>query len=241
MVRLLSPATSWSIQLEWPKEVGGILEIFTNGEDFMNKVFYANDVLLTQDLLDHSVGGDGGTPVVDFHKTSLVDQLSDTLLVGVTPCNVRFADTEHVQGSLVKFDKNSIVDLSKSEQLKGFTDLGMYLVDTTDPNHERQLGLSWDIVVTLGPGLTSETNFIPFLAPVLLDVLFSTLEDLDTSVPGSSSLLNGLLQLQLLGNLVLLPPLQNGFRNCRQFLAGSLRCLCGRCLIAISRHISTIN
>jgi len=53
VVGLLSPSTSGSVQLEWPKEVGCILEIVTNGKNFMHKVLYTDDVLPTQYLVDH--------------------------------------------------------------------------------------------------------------------------------------------------------------------------------------------
>jgi len=94
----------------------------------MYKVLNADDVLPSQYFLNHRVGSDGGAPVINLHETSLVDQLPNALLVGVSPGDVRFANTEHVKGGLVKFNEDSIVDLSKTEQLKSFADLRMNLV-----------------------------------------------------------------------------------------------------------------
>ena len=33
VVGLLSPSPSWSVQLEWPQKVGGILEVGSNSQD----------------------------------------------------------------------------------------------------------------------------------------------------------------------------------------------------------------
>lgn len=103
--------------------------------------------------------------MIDFHKTSLVNQFSYTLLVRIPPGDVRFTDTEHIQCSLkrinrslkpfsqqhtqgkvsqkpesknqfflakylVQLDENAVIDLPESEQLKGFANLRMNLVDT---------------------------------------------------------------------------------------------------------------
>ena len=61
MVSLLSPSTLGVVQLEGPQQVGGILEIVTNGVDLVNQILNANDVafLLLKDLLDDLVVIDG--------------------------------------------------------------------------------------------------------------------------------------------------------------------------------------
>lgn len=75
---------------------------------------------------------------------------------------------------LVKSDKNTIVDLSKSEQLKGLADFGANLVNTadkhklsmskqtifqhyspSDTDDKSQFGLGWYIKTTRLLGLTS--------------------------------------------------------------------------------------
>jgi len=175
----------------------------------MYKVFNADDVLFAKNLLNHGVGCDWGTSVINLDKSSLIDEVSYTLQVGVSPGDVGLADTEHVKSGLVQFDEYSIVDLSKTEQLKSLTDLGVNLVDTTNSNNKSQLGFSRNVVIALGPSLTSKSDFIALLGSVLLDVLFSPLENLNTPVSLKSLLLNSLLKLQLLRNLMLLPPLQN--------------------------------
>lgn len=39
MVGLLTPSTGWCVQFEGPQEVGNVLEICANSEDFMNQIF----------------------------------------------------------------------------------------------------------------------------------------------------------------------------------------------------------
>ncbi len=89
MVGLLAPATGGGVELEGPQEVGGILEVGADGEDLVNQIFDANDVVLAQLLFDDVVGGDGGTTGIKLGKSALVDQLADTLQVGCTPGDVR--------------------------------------------------------------------------------------------------------------------------------------------------------
>ena len=43
MVGLLLPSAIWIVELEWPEEVGHLLEIWTNGGNFVDDVFNAND------------------------------------------------------------------------------------------------------------------------------------------------------------------------------------------------------
>ena len=51
----------------------------------------------------------------------------------------------------------------------------------SDTDDESQSGFSRDVEVSFFPGLAGQPDFIMFLAAVLLDVLLSTFEDLDTS------------------------------------------------------------
>ena len=88
VVGLLAPATSWGVELEGPQEVRGVLEVGANGEDLVDQIFDADDVVLAQLLLDDVVGGDGGTTAVKLGKSTLVDQLANALQVGGSPGDV---------------------------------------------------------------------------------------------------------------------------------------------------------
>ncbi len=88
VVGLLAPSTGGGVQLEGPQEVGGVLEIGADGQDLVNQIFDANDVVLAQLLLDDVVGGDRDAAGVQLGESALVDQLADALQVGCSPGDV---------------------------------------------------------------------------------------------------------------------------------------------------------
>jgi len=50
VVPLLLQATKWCLQLEWPQEVVGLLEMWANGHDLMDKILDAYDVVVPEAL-----------------------------------------------------------------------------------------------------------------------------------------------------------------------------------------------
>jgi hypothetical protein len=62
--------------------------------------------------------------------------------------------------------------------LENLTGLGSNVVDTTDTDNKDQLFLSGNIVVTVGLGLTTESDFLAFGSLVFSMVLGSTLEEI---------------------------------------------------------------
>jgi hypothetical protein len=50
VVPLLLQATKWCLQFEWPEEVVGLLEVWANSHDLVDKIFNADDVVLTKTL-----------------------------------------------------------------------------------------------------------------------------------------------------------------------------------------------
>ena len=88
VVGLLAPSTGGGVQLEGPQEVGGVLEVGADGQDLVNQIFDANDVVLAQLLLDDVVGGDGDAAGVQLGESALVDQLANALQVGCSPGDV---------------------------------------------------------------------------------------------------------------------------------------------------------
>jgi len=182
VVCLLSPSATGSVQLEGPEEVGGILEVLANGEDFMNEIFNTDDSSAAKNLLNEFVRDDGFTTEIVLGKTALVDQLTDTLQIWVTPGDVGLANTQHVDSGLIQLDKDAVVDLSQSEELKGFAYLRVDLVDTTNTHDKGQLGLCLNVVIALVSCLTGHPDLITLLIPVFLHILFCPLENLDTLV-----------------------------------------------------------
>ena len=53
VVSLLLQASQWCLQLEGPKEVVGLLEVWPNSHDLVNKILNADDVVLAQALIVH--------------------------------------------------------------------------------------------------------------------------------------------------------------------------------------------
>lgn len=104
-------------ELEGPEEVISFFEVSSASDEFVDKVFNADDVEFSEGLGDDFVGGKGDSLLVDSAETSLVDQISDSLSGGIAESDKRFDLLEHVQSGSVDSDQSGVVDLSESEQL----------------------------------------------------------------------------------------------------------------------------
>ena len=164
-------------QLEGPQEVGGLLEVGSDGVNLVDKILHADNTELSEGLLDDRVVGQGDTLLVDLTISTLVDELANGLQVGLTVGDVRVDELEHLGGGLGQTNKDTVVDLEKTQQLHDLAGLGGNVVDTLDTDNEGKLGLGGNVEVTGGLGLTTETDLITLLGAVLADVLISTLED----------------------------------------------------------------
>jgi len=60
-----------------------LFEVGTDGEDFVDKVLDGKDVVFSECLLDHLVVGEGHSLFVNLSVAALVDQLADSLEVGL--------------------------------------------------------------------------------------------------------------------------------------------------------------
>jgi hypothetical protein len=98
-------------ELERPEEVGGFLEVRTDSSNFVDEIFNTDDVILAQRLFNDRVIRNGDTLLVDLGISTLVDQTTNSLQVGVTVGNIRLDQLEHLGSGLVKTDKDTIVDL----------------------------------------------------------------------------------------------------------------------------------
>ena len=95
------------------------------------EISLTEDVVFAQLLLDNSIVGNGDSLSINLGVTAFVDQFSDRLEVGFTVCDVGLDELEHVFGGLGHADKDTIVDLEKTEELQDFTGLGGEFRDTT--------------------------------------------------------------------------------------------------------------
>jgi hypothetical protein len=173
--------TSGVAELEGPEEVAGLLEVGADGVDLVDQVLHADNVVLTEVLLDDGVVGKRNALLLGgLGVSTLVDELTDGLEVGETVGDERLDDLEHLQGGLGQADEDTIVDLKKTEKLESLALLGVDLVDTLDTDDEHKLGLGGNVVAALGLGNTGEADLLALCVAVLLDVLLGALENLLT-------------------------------------------------------------
>ena len=121
----------------------------------MDHVLDAVQAELSKAGSDNVVGGKGNTLSTDLAVSSLVDELSGGLKVGVSVSNVGLDQSEHVDSGGVDLDENTVVDLSQSEQTKDLDDLGRASNDTADTDDEHDLTLGLDEEGVVGLGLTA--------------------------------------------------------------------------------------
>ena len=73
----LYPATVGVRELDGPEEVGGLLEVGANGEDFVDEVFHGEDVVFAKCLFDDTVAGKRNALLVDLAVSALCVMVSN--------------------------------------------------------------------------------------------------------------------------------------------------------------------
>ena len=190
---------SWVGELEWPEEVGGLLEVWSDGVDLVDEILHADDAVLAEGSLNDRVVGKSNALLLDLSVTTLVDKLADGLQVWETVGDPWLDNLQHLEGGLGHANKDTVVDLEKTEKLEDLAWLWGDLVDTEemlvearwvfrigvniplDTDNEDKLVLGWNVVGTILLGETSKTDLLALSIAVLLNVLLSTLED-DTTL-----------------------------------------------------------
>lgn len=127
---LFSKSFLGRVELEWPDEVVGRLEVGTDGNNLVDKVLNTHDSVLAELVLNDGVVGQRNSGAVNLTEASLVEELFHGLLRWVTISNVWLNSSEHVNSCLVQFDEDSIVKLSQSQKLQDLFAFGVQLVDT---------------------------------------------------------------------------------------------------------------
>jgi hypothetical protein len=122
--------TSWVAKLEWPQEVGSLLEVGTDCEDLVDQILDADNAVLAKAVLDDSIVGESNALLVDLSISTLVDELTGCLEVGVSVGNPWLDNLQHLKGSLGHANEYTIVDLEKTEKLEDLAGLWCDLVDT---------------------------------------------------------------------------------------------------------------
>ena len=91
----------------------------------MNEILHAENVDVTELLLDDIVICDGHALSSNSRKTALVDEVGDGLLRRVSPSDVRTNKLQHVEGGLVQLEEHGISNLSQSQELESLAGLGV--------------------------------------------------------------------------------------------------------------------
>lgn len=126
----LESTSIWVGELEWPQEVGGLLEVWSDGEDLVDQILHTDDTVLAKGVLDDGVVGKSNTLLLDLSISTLVDELADGLQVGVSVGDPWLDNLQHLEGSLGHANKDTVVDLEKTEELEDLSGLWCNLVDT---------------------------------------------------------------------------------------------------------------
>src|SRR3954452_15170868 len=95
--------------LEWPQEVGSLLEVGTDGEDLVNQILHADNAVLAKAVLNDGVIGESDALLVDLSVSTLVNKLAGGLQVGVSIGNPWLDDLKHLKGSLGHANKDTVV------------------------------------------------------------------------------------------------------------------------------------
>ena len=158
-----------------------MLEIGSDSEDLVDQILHADDAELAQMFLDELIVGESDALLVDLAISTLVDELTDRLEVGITIGDVWGDDGKHLLCGLSEADEDTIVDLKETEELEDFARLRCDLVDTSDTQHEDELVLVGYVEGTILLAQTSESDLLALGVAILLDVGLGTLED-DTTL-----------------------------------------------------------
>jgi hypothetical protein len=96
----------------------------------MYQVLHADNTVLAEVGLDDGVVGQSNTLLVDLSVSTLVNEFTNRLQVWVSISDPRLDDLKHLKSSFGHADKDTIVDLEETEELKDLSGLWCNLVDT---------------------------------------------------------------------------------------------------------------
>ena len=123
---------------EGPEETVGLLEVGSNGEDLVDQILNANDSLGSKTILDDLVAGDGKALSLDLGESTLVDEVRDGLLGGVSVGNVGLDEAEHLDDGSVQAEEHGVVQTTETEETKDLLGAGVNSENTVDHRLWRQ-------------------------------------------------------------------------------------------------------
>lgn len=211
---LVDLAASGRVELERPEEVSSLLEVRSAGGDLVDKVFNANDVFLSEVLLNNEVRVQRNSLSVDLAESSLVDKLGNggsgwvaTINTNLPERNPWLNSSKKALSSFVSSDDHGVVDLSKSEKLQDLSFLRRNSVDTLGSDDKDDLGFGRDKDLAVGSGSSALLDDLLFSLSSGFVVSLSSLEPFSLlASDGLSSFFSFLLKLfsPLGGSLLLL-------------------------------------
>lgn len=135
-------SSSGTSELEWPQEVVGFLEVLTAGRNLVDEILNSVDLVFSQALFDSIVGLKGDSLSVDFAVASLENEFSDGFSGGIAIGYVGLNSSEHIDGGFIKFNEDTVMELSQSEESHDSDGFRVKFVNTSDSNDESDFGLS---------------------------------------------------------------------------------------------------
>jgi len=149
----------------------------SDGQNLVDDVFDTDDVIFLQSLFDQKVVGNGESLCIDLGEPSLVNNLTNGFKIRGAKSDVRLNETKHVDGGAVKFDEDSVVDLSQAKKLKNLFGSGINAIDTTDSDNKGKFGLGLSEKSAMGLGTASFSNQMSLTGLVFLVILLSSSND----------------------------------------------------------------
>ena len=127
-----SESTGRVTQLERPQEVACLLKIWAHGVNLMDQVLHTDNTVLAQVVLDDLVVGERDALLFDLAISTLVDQLTHSLEIGIAVSDIGLDNLEHFECRFGEADKDAVIDLEETKELEDLAGLGGDLVDTVE-------------------------------------------------------------------------------------------------------------
>jgi hypothetical protein len=109
--------TEWRGELERPEEVVCFLEFRSASCNFMNELFNVVDTVFTKCRCNNCIIRERKSVSVNLTISTFIDQTRNGVTSGITKSDVGFNPSNHVPSSFVKLNEDTIMKLSKSEEL----------------------------------------------------------------------------------------------------------------------------
>jgi hypothetical protein len=158
------------VQLEWPEEVVSLLEVRADSGNLVDEVFNAVNAVGAEGLGNDLVVSKSDSLLVDFAKSTLVEELPDSSDGRITEGYEGSDETEHLHEGTVDLEEDTRVDMSKSQKLQDLLLLGGKLVNTDQSGDEDQLSFRLNEEVGVRLSLSAKEGKLLLRALVLLVV-----------------------------------------------------------------------